>query len=68
MLMTKKIFILLFLFPTATVNLIAQVDTTSSGNPLFKGWYADPEAGKRTDDRISRRAGCIVFFFCYCAR
>ncbi len=42
--MNKKIFILVFLFPTATFNLIAQVDTASSGNPLFKGWYADPES------------------------
>ncbi len=38
----KKILFLLFLLVSA--QLYAQQNTTeTSGNPLFKGWYADPE-------------------------
>lgn len=41
--MKKGLFIFVFF---ANLNTYAQVknDTTTSGNPLFKGWYADPEA------------------------
>ncbi|MBS1509500.1 MAG: glycoside hydrolase family 43 protein [Bacteroidetes bacterium] len=38
----KHIFLLIFLFVACTGHTVAQ--TPTSGNPVLKGWYADPEA------------------------
>lgn len=42
----RKIVFSLLLFPFLSASLLAQKkgDTARSGNPVFEGWYADPEA------------------------
>jgi beta-xylosidase len=41
--MLKQIITICFCLFAVTVNAQQQTDTLHSGNPLFKGWYADPE-------------------------
>ena len=42
--MFKKIITLHLLFVATMVSAQRSADTSTSGNPIFKGWYADPEA------------------------